>query len=186
MSLVWPVDDVYVCAELYWMPADKVRTLTREHGRPYDVWCRKGWIRAIPGPVVDHRIVRDDILKLRKIFDIGQVRFDPAFADTISQQLSEDGLEMVEFGQTAGWYNEPTRELLNFLLQRRMAHEDNPVSNFNADCMSVKADDKDQIKPVKPDRFKAKKRIDGIVARIMALDGALRNKPSAVPGFMFL
>lgn len=180
------MDEYYVCAEWYWMPEARVREFTRAHGRPYDVWCREGWIHAIPGRVVDHRVVRNDILKLRNFFDIGQIRFDDAFADTISHQLSEDGFEMIEFGQTAGWYNEPTRELLNLLLQRRMVHDNNPVSNFCADCISVKSDDKDQVKPVKPDRFKTKKRIDGIVARIMALDGALRNKPAVIPGFMFL
>lgn len=175
LSLVWPLEGIYVCAEWYWMPGDKVREFTRKHGKPYDVWVKAGWIKAIPGPVVDHRVVRDDILALREIFDIGEIRFDPAFADTISLQLIDDGFTMVKFGQNSGWMNEPTRELLNLILQRRMAYEPNPVSTFNADCLSIKQDENDKVRPVKPERHKTNKRIDGMVSRIMALDGALRN-----------
>ena len=44
-----------------------------------------------------------------------------------------------------------------------------------ADCMTVKQDPAGNIKPVKPDRRKSSKRIDGIVALIMAIDRAMRN-----------
>lgn len=167
------------------MPEQKVVPFTRKHGKPYDVWVKQGWIKAIPGPVVDHRVVREDILKLREIFDIGEIRYDPQFADSISKTLEDDGLTMVTFGQTSGWYNEPTRELLNLILQRRMAYEKNPVSTWNADCLAVKQDENDKVKPVKPNRQTANKRIDGMVSRIMALDGALRNAHPPSPGIMF-
>jgi hypothetical protein len=42
--------------------------------------------------------------------------------------------------------------------------------------MDIKQEPVGNIKPVKPDRKKAGKRIDGIVALIMAVDRVVRNK----------
>jgi phage terminase large subunit-like protein len=175
LSLVWPVDDQFYCAEWYWMPADQVRERTRKDGRPYDVWVREGWIESIPGPVVDERIVRDRVLELANLFDVREVAYDKWRAAVVAMDLGEAGLKMFEFGQTMGWYHDPTTQLLHLILQRRIVNEPNPVTRFCADCLSVRRDDEERIKPVKPDRNKSGKRIDGMVTRIMALDRALRN-----------
>ena len=46
-------------------------------------------------------------------------------------------------------------------------------------CVQVKSDGNDNIRPVKPDRFKEQKRIDGAIALILALSRAMFHKPSA-------
>jgi phage terminase large subunit-like protein len=45
--------------------------------------------------------------------------------------------------------------------------------------MEVKQDPAGNIKPAKPDRGKSGKRIDGVVALIMAIDRATRNENHA-------
>ncbi|MEP6538675.1 MAG: terminase TerL endonuclease subunit [Bryobacteraceae bacterium] len=57
-----------------------------------------------------------------------------------------------------------------------MRHGGNPVLRWMADSMDVKQDPAGNMKPVKPDRGKSGKRINGIVALIMAVDRVIRNE----------
>jgi phage terminase large subunit-like protein len=44
-----------------------------------------------------------------------------------------------------------------------------------ADCMTVKQDVNGNVRPVKPERLKSSKRIDGMVALIMAMSRAMTD-----------
>ena len=70
----------------------------------------------------------------------------------------------------------PTKELLNLVISKQIRHGGNPVLRWMADSMDVKQDHAGNIKPVKPDRGKSGKRIDGVVALIMAIDRVVRNE----------
>ena len=83
---------------------------------------------------------------------------------------------MVPFGQGYASMSSPTKELLNIVIAKQIRHGGNPVLRWMADSMTVKQDPAGNIKPVKPDRGKSGKRIDGIVALIMALDRLVRNE----------
>lgn len=174
LSLVWRFDEYRIAAEWYWMPERSVTERTRKDKVPYNVWVRQGWIEAIPGRVVDARVVEDRIKRLADIFQIQEIAFDKAKSGVIAPNLADYGLTMIEFGQTAGWFDDPTRRLIENVLEHRWIHEDNPVSKFCASCLSIKRDENEKIKPVKPNREESTSRIDGIVARLMALDRAER------------
>ena len=57
-------------------------------------------------------------------------------------------------------------------VQGRIAHGGNPVLRWMLSCTDVVGDKNQNLRPVKPDR-KTGKRIDGIVATIMALGRAV-------------
>jgi phage terminase large subunit-like protein len=59
---------------------------------------------------------------------------------------------------------------MNRVLGRKIAHCGNPVLRWNADNVVVETDPAENIKPSKA---KAKQRIDGMVATIMALSRAI-------------
>jgi phage terminase large subunit-like protein len=83
----------------------------------------------------------------------------------------------------------PTKELLSMVLSKKIRHGGNPVLRWMADSMEVKQDPAGNIKPAKPDRGKSGKRIDGIVALIMAVDRVTRNEGYSVyaePGFILI
>ena len=65
-------------------------------------------------------------------------------------------------------------------MARRLRHGDNPILNWMAECLSVRQDPAGTIKPVKPDRRKTSKRIDGMVALTMALGRAMLNAGPSV------
>lgn len=173
---MWPLDDEYfAAAEWYWMPEKSVAERTRKDKKPYDLWVRQGWIEAIPGRAVDGRVIRKRIEQLAQVFSIQEIAFDKSRASVISGDLSDLGMTLIEFGQTPGWFDDPTRRLIECVIGHKWVQEDNPVSKFCASCLSIKRDENEKIKPVKPNREESTSRIDGIVARIMGLDRAMRS-----------
>jgi phage terminase large subunit-like protein len=69
----------------------------------------------------------------------------------------------------------PMKELARALKARDLCHAGNPVARWMADCLEAKspADDPERLRPVKPDRAKEGKRIDGMVSLLLALDGRM-------------
>ena len=69
-------------------------------------------------------------------------------------------------------------ELVLALIEGKVRHGGHPMLRWMADCVTVKQDENANIKPVKPERLKSSKRIDGVVALIMAMSLAIRNRQS--------
>jgi phage terminase large subunit-like protein len=85
----------------------------------------------------------------------------------------------------------PMKELSRLLKSQELAHGGNPVSTWMADSLEAKSpsDDGDRVRPVKPDRGKTGKRIDGMVTLLMSIDGRIAvqeiEAPPADPFFLY-
>jgi phage terminase large subunit-like protein len=79
----------------------------------------------------------------------------------------------VEVPQGFRSISEPTKKLLELVTSGQCRHGNHEVLRWNADCLTTRSDGADNIRPVKPDRLKSSKRIDGIVAIIIALARAI-------------
>jgi len=91
----------------------------------------------------------------------------------MTQNLDDMGFTVIPFGQGYKDMSPPTKELMKLTLEKRIAHGGNPVLRWMMDNVYVKTDPAGNIKP---DKEKSTEKIDGIVATIMALDRAIRNK----------
>jgi phage terminase large subunit-like protein len=85
------------------------------------------------------------------------------------------GVMMVEFRQTLANFTTPTKAFEKAVIDRKLRHGGNPLLRWMVDCCAVFADGNGNIRPVKPDRRKDSRRIDGVVASIMGLDRAQAN-----------
>ena len=130
--------------------------------------------------MIHYAAILKKLEELKKKYNIKEIAFDRWGATKLSQDLTGAGFKMVEFGQGYASMSAPTKELLTLILSKRIRHGGNPVLRWMADCMEVKQDPAGNIKPAKPDRGRSGKRIDGIVALVMAIDLITRNqkKPS--------
>jgi phage terminase large subunit-like protein len=107
-----------------------------------------------------------------KKFDIRELGFDEWGSAKIQQDIvelrgSEDFLVMVRQGFKS--MSPPFAEFLRLLTKGQIRHGGNPVLRWMADN-TVAA--KDPAGNIKPEKSKARNRIDGIVAAIMALSRA--------------
>jgi phage terminase large subunit-like protein len=72
--------------------------------------------------------------------------------------------------------NPPSKAFEKAVLGGKIRHNKHPVLRWMMDCTAIKQDPAGNIKPVKPDRQKTNKRIDGIVATIMGIDRCMRHQ----------
>lgn len=169
--LLFP-DDGWKVLPMFWIPEDAVELRVRYDRVPYDEWVKDGFIKTTPGNVVDYDRVREDIVKAHSDFCIRDIACDPWNTTQLQTQLQSEGLEVVKFVQGFANFTAPAKELEKRILSHTVAHSGNPVLRWMAGNVKILEDADGNIRPEKK---KARERIDGIVALLMAIGRALQN-----------
>lgn len=147
-----------------WIPEETERNLAEE---PWGSWIRDGWLTATPGAVTDMDQIYDWFAAQQQLYAIRTLALDPNNARAPGIHLETTlGIKSFWFGQVAGKYNEPTRELLDALHEGRVIHGGNPLLAWAALNLVLRTDYRGYVMPAKN---KAREKIDPIVAAIMAL-----------------
>jgi len=128
---------------------------------------------ASEGEVIDYHDICNEILRFRETHPIEEVAFDRWGSTAITNDLTEEGLVMVQFGQGYGSMSAPTKDLERLVISKMIRHGGNPVLRWMADNLEVSTDPAGNIKPKKPDHTKSNKKIDGMVGLIMGLSRAM-------------
>jgi phage terminase large subunit-like protein len=136
-------------------------------------WIRLGFITTTPGNSIDYDFVHEQIRADAERFDIKEIPFDPYNATQIVNDLMKDGFEMLPFRQGYLTMSPAAKSFEAAVLDGKIAHGNNPVMRWMVSCTDVQSDPAGNIKPVKPDRGKTSKRIDGVIASIMAFSRAV-------------
>ena len=172
-------NSVFHVVPFFWLPAENVDRSYQE-SMAYQRWANQGLITLTEGNVIDFSAVRKKLTELRDEagIDIRQVAFDPWNAQQLAQQLMEDGFKMIEVRQTFNHLSEPTKELQSAVVDQKLRHGGHLVLRWMADCLTVRQDINGNVRPVKPERLKSSKRIDGMVALIMAMSRAIVSDDS--------
>ena len=166
LALVFPGDGCFYLRLHFWAPAVGARKRERKDRVPYETWARQDRITLTEGDVVDYDRVRADVGKLAERYDIRGLAIDRWAATQITTQLSQDGLEVVPFGQGMASMSAPAKMFERLILSRELVHEGCPIMLWMAGNVAIETDAAGNIKPSKK---KSTERIDGIVASIMAL-----------------
>ena len=159
----------------FWLPEERLRDGAREDQAPYEAWAAAGFLRTTPGNVIDYAHIEGEIMHLASRYSIAELAFDPWSATQTASRLADDGCTMVEFRQGYRSMSEPAKEWEKLVLEGRLHHGGHPVLRWMASHVSVDIDPAGNIKPTKGRGGKQvqAKRIDGIVAGIMAVGRAL-------------
>lgn len=167
----------------FFMPADNVLERERTDKVPYSYWIEQGLIHATPGDVIDYDFIEQCLLQDAESFDLREVAYDPWKAQEIVNHLTEANFVMVPIFQRYSGMAAPTDTFEKMVLGQQIAHGGNPILRWNVSCVEVKSDRQGNIMPMKPRRDTTGKRIDGVVASIMALHRAVINTGEAVDMF---
>lgn len=166
-------------APAFWLPADTLSERVRQDRVPYDIWREQGHLFETDGAVIDaDAVVRHVTQTLATRFPLvkqGQVGYDPAFATEVSIRLSADGFQAVEVLQNYKHLSEACQVFEALVKAKRVIHGGHPLLRWNVENVAVKRDDAGRIRMVKPK--KAAKRIDGVVATVMALSRLMAASP---------
>ncbi|MGW4030758.1 terminase large subunit [Streptomyces sp. NPDC004838] len=164
-----------------WAPESVADLLDEHTDGKFSEWAADGWITLTDGDTIDYDTIYDDIETDHQLFRIVDVTYDKWCGEPVRQEIvKRTRLKMVESDTTYTRMTPPMAELMRALKARELAHFGNPVAWWMADTIEAKSprDDPDRTRPVKPDRSKTGKRIDGLVALLLAADGQLRGLPA--------
>ena len=171
----------------FWIPEEQVPELDRLTGGIVSPWVKAGWLMATPGATIDYQLVYDQVDVDRDLFKVQDLNYDPNMAAPVIRELEGRGLKAVQVSQGFAM-SEPIKETMRRVKSGELSHGGHPVARWNAECVEVKQDHYERLFMVKPKRGMTGKRIDGMVALVMAIDGVMRrgaDKPKSrrVVGF---
>lgn len=178
LVLLFPDEDneTFDVLPFFWLPKATLREAGTRDKVPYEQWEREGHLLTTPGNVIDIRAIEEKLIWAQETFELREVGFDPWSATEMSIRMSEErGIDFVAIRQGFQSLSEPTKKVIELVKTHKLRHDGQPLLRWNADCVTLTDDGNGNIRPVKPARQKSDKRIDGMVALIMATDRAIRN-----------
>lgn len=167
LSIYWP--KLQTVKTISFIPEDRIKTKEKEDKANYSTWVREKYIIATSGNVVDYDYIRDYINELSKTYSIRLISFDPWNSTKIMSDLeSVDGFDTMAVRQGFYSLSPASKELERLIVSHQLKCGENPVLKWAFNNVSILRDNNQNIRPIKD---KPTKRIDPVVATVIAIAG---------------
>jgi len=170
--LVFRDGETFYQVPYFWLPEDEART--KNHLATYIEWSQQNFLELTSGNVVDYSAVERRIIQLHDRFHLRGIVYDKTYAEELTQRLEERGIPRFAFSQSWREFAPATAEYESLVIAGKLHHSNHPILSWQAGHVQVKCDTNQNKRPVKPDANEHRK-IDGIVAGIMGLAGAMKQ-----------
>lgn len=171
LALIAPYDGKWHVKPTFWLPMDGLLERARKDRVPYDLWHQQGYLDVTPGRSIEYEYVAERLRGLFDRMDIRQVGFDRWNMRHLRPWLEKAGFgedelgRFVEVGQGFASMSPALRDLESDLLAGKIQHGMHPVLTM---CAANSVVDMDPAGNRKLNRRRARGRIDGMVALLMA------------------
>lgn len=162
-------EDYYLFGN-YWLPETKAKP--DEHPEMYG-FAQENLITLGSGEVLDIELVRASLEDDQRQFELREVPYDPAHLSQFSAEMIDKGFPMVELRPTVMNFSEPMKFITELVLQGRLHHNGDPVLRWMISNVVCQTRHNDLIYPRKPPGEQEKRKIDGVIALIMAVGRAM-------------
>lgn len=133
-----------------------------------------GWLTVTEGSVLDFERVYSDVEADAERFTVLGADFDKYSSDPVIQRIEQATYlqEIFAYTNTFDRMSDPMKRIYEMVLGKRFHWHGNPLAKFCFDAAEalVSRTNPDLIRPVKPKRGTASKRIDAVPAAIMAVN----------------
>lgn len=178
--LFWDENGYYSFSKFF-EPRKTLMKIENDHLRG---WSDMGLIMPHDGAMINYNLIKKDILEMYNEYHAEAVCFDTWNAIQMANDLTEEGLTMVEVPTQVRHLSEPMKELEAAILSGLYHFDGNPVMMWNFANVVAHRDRKENVFPNK-ERYENK--IDGVVALLTAMSYAIRHKIESVePGVFFI
>ena len=179
----------YVVVGRSFMPESTFHAHLKTDMVPYDLWEKQGWLMVTPGEVVDYKFVVEDAIRTVESYGAYVEEFcvDPWGSVQITNDLIDQGYEVVDIVQGIKTLSEPTKDFRNCVAQKLIINEGSPVISWAIGNAVV--DIVDRNNNIILSKKKSTERIDPIAAiinahvRAMVKDGAGSYNTRGMRGF---
>lgn len=159
----------------FFIARDQADIIERRDKVPYSAWIREGYVHVTGQKTISYTDVMAFIESDVKEYRIREIAFDKWNADKLSEDLENKlGVRMITMSQQFSGLSGPSKEFFRCVIEHTLRHGNNPVLNWCANNVEIKCDDNGNIRPIKPDSKASNRKIDGVVASIMAIGIAMQ------------
>jgi len=191
LVLVFPDPDVMSILVRCWTPDFELDERGDRDKAPYRKWVEQGHLIAVPGKSINYRYVAREIAHLSSMFDIQGIAYDAwnmhnmrtalndegvrHYVDGKEDEEAEDGaIRFLEWRQGVKTMSPALEQTGLAVIAREVAHGMHPVLNWAAGNAVASMDPAGNRKP---DKARARNRIDPFVAMVMAIGCASLAPP---------
>lgn len=170
VSLMIPLAEKKVFFNWAFLPEETYKS--HPNKELYDKFIKEGSLIITSGNVCDYDYVANKIREINEIIPVTEIYYDKWSATQWAITMTEMGFNLIEFSQSIGNFNAPTKEFQRLLLTNEL--EICKASSFlwQMSCVSLKVDHVGNIKPIKTSWTTQK--IDNVISSITALGGWLK------------
>ncbi|WP_020475249.1 terminase large subunit [Zavarzinella formosa] len=160
----------------HFLPKDVVRQRSEKDRVPYDQWAAEGLLILTEGNCVDYAAIKLRVIADALVFQIVALAYDRMFALPVIQELQDEGIECIPWGQGYLSMNAPTKELSRQIASGELAHQGDKVLDWEAGNVCIETDAAGNVKPSKR---RSGEKIDGFAAMCSGLGVALLKNHEA-------
>jgi phage terminase large subunit-like protein len=189
LVLIAPHEGKWHVRPTFWLPEDGLLERARRDRTPYDLWRTAGWLQTTPGRSVEYEWVAAYLRGLFDKLDIRQLGFDRWNMRHLKPWLEKAGFNeqelerFVEVGMGFQSQSPALRDLESDLLAGKIVHGGHPVLTM---CAANSVVTMDPAGGRKLDKKRARGRIDGMIAFLLARAVAATEDLKPVPDYQVL
>lgn len=171
----------------FWKPKELMEEHEKRDRAPYEKWEKEGFLNVVPGKVIDLEYIAIALNDVMQTYNVVGLAYDRWRMDVLIKDLGiqeiecfedgedeNDGLRLCPWGQGFRDMGYAIDEFEVSILNGNLKHNGNPVLTWNfSNAVSIS----DPSGNRKLDKDKARFRIDGAVATVMAKGLKSRDKP---------
>jgi phage terminase large subunit-like protein len=152
----------------FFLPENGIRDKSELDRVPYDIWAKQGFLRLIPGSVVDPSYVAEAIADACDTYDVQRIAYDKWRIQDLKRELARIGsdIPLEPFSQSFREMAPAVDKLERMVADTKLRHGGNPLLTFCASNSVVEMDNAGNRKLAKN---KSSGRIDGMVALALAV-----------------
>ena len=158
-----------------WTPEEGLKERSKTDRVPYDVWVKKGFLKAVPGNAIHYDHVAADIAEIVVEYDVCEVNFDRWRIEQLQHELDEIGayVNLVPHGQGFKDMNGAVDETESLLVDEMLIHGGNPILTNHISNVKITTD---PTNARKMDKSKSVNKIDCAVAMAMSISGVKKTR----------
>lgn len=169
-------NDIRYLVPYLFCPAETIDKRSSEDKVPYRYWRDAGYIISTPGEVCDYSIIEARAIVATRTYNCKRTELDQWNATSTATNLMAAGLTVSYFSQAISNMSFPTKQFEKLIYEGKIKYLYNPVLEWMlSGCVKVE-DANANVKIHKGQSNRHGKRVDGIIASIMALGGSLSMK----------
>lgn len=163
-------NDRYIVYPHLFVPYDRIEDKEKEDRVPYAQWKKLGYIHTFEGMYINYNKTEEYILKNSANNEL--LAFDRWGSPAVKEKL-EDNFNMLDFGQGFRSMSPAINTFEELLIDKKIVIAKNPCLRWMAKNTVAITDDAGNVKYSKR---KSRKKIDGIIAMIMAIGAMFADR----------